>query len=276
MAIANYFYNQLTRKYVAIFGTYFNQLTIKRQDRTGAQIQEMIVPISYAPWQKILSRITQDPDLNKKSAITLPRLSFELNGMSYDGERKISSTKKLVKTDVNPDTRSRNFIYVGTPYNLEFSLYVMAKYSEDAVQIAEQILPFFSPELTTTATLMDGYVPIDVPLILTGVTNEEMYEGEYTERRSVLWTFNFTMKAWYFGPDRTRKVIKFTQSNVATSVPADLNSANNTFNEALVVRPGLTANNEPTTDLTETIDFQDIDFDDNWQSFDYVVEDPNN
>ena len=276
MAIANYFYNEIMRKYVAIFGTYFNQLKVERKDRNGNKIQEIIVPISYAPWQKILSRIEQDANLNRKSAINLPRMAFEITGITFDGERKIGQTKKIVKSDVNVDTGSRNFMYVGTPYNIEFSLYIMAKYSEDATILAEQIIPFFNPDFTSTVNLINGFEPVDIPLILNNITNEELYEGEYTERKSVLWTFNFTMKGWFFGPDRTRKVIKFMQTNVATTIPEDLNSANNVFNEAVIVRPGLTANNEPTTDLDQTIDFQDIDFDDNWASFDYVEENPTN
>ena len=125
MAIANYFYNATTRKYVALFGTYFNQLKVMRVDNNQVTQQEMIVPISYAPFQKILARLEQNPDLKRKSAINLPRMSFELTGMTYDGERKISPITKIRKTVVDEAGGNRRFVYAGAPYNLDFSLYIL-------------------------------------------------------------------------------------------------------------------------------------------------------
>lgn len=263
MAIANYFHNQTTRKYVALFGTYFNQLKIQRLDGQGSLIADMIVPISYAPWQKILARIDQDPELNRKQAISLPRMSFEMTSMSYDGERKISPIQKIRKNVADSSTGQRSFLYAGTPYNLEFSLYIMTKYNEDATKIVEQILPFFNPEFTSTVRLIDDMDPIDVPLILNGVTNEELYEGEFSERKSILWTLNFTMKAWYYGPQKEKKVIKFIDTRFATDT-----LANTQFEEQQTIQPGLTANGEPTTSANDSIDYTDIEFDDNW---DYII-----
>lgn len=271
MAIANHFYNELTRKYVAIFGTYFNQLKIVRNNIGGVAVQEMIVPISYAPFQKILARVTQDPNF-KAQAITLPRMSFEINSLNYDPERKLNPTRKVLKSTVNEVTGSRNYLWVPSPYNLNFSLYIMSQYSEDAVKIVEQILPFFNPEFTSTVKLIDDLEPIDIPLILTDVQNEELYEGDFLTRKSTLWTLNFTMKAWYFGPDRERNVIKFVQTNVKESIPTTPVDANTVFNNAVVVQPGSTSENVATTDLTQTIAFSDIDFDDNWAPIDYLAD----
>ena len=272
MAIANHFYNQLTRKYVALFGTYFNQLKIKRKDNAGDVVQEMIVPISYAPHQKILARLNQDPDF-KAQAITLPRMSFEINAMFYDGERKLAPTRRVLQTVANETTGSRNYFWVPAPYNIQFSLNIMASYAEDAVKIVEQIIPVFNPEFTSTVKLIPDLDPLDIPLVLNDIQNEEIYEGDFLERRAIMWTLNFTMKAWYFGPNKERQVIKFIQTNVASTVPAS--DANNTFDSAVVLQPGMTANNEPTTDPDLTIDFNDIDFDDNWATVSFV-DDPNN
>lgn len=272
MAIANHFYNQLTRKYVALFGTYFNQIKIKRKDNTGNVVQEMIVPISYAPHQKILARVNQDPNLNAQ-AITLPRMSFEINAMFYDGERKLSPTRKLIRNAVNEETGSRNYLWVPSPYNIQFSLYIMATYAEDAVKVVEQIIPFFNPEYTSTVKLIPDLDPLDIPLVLNDIQNEELYEGDFTERRTIMWTLNFTMRAWYFGPDRERQVIKFIQTNVSETVPENgFVGANTNFESAVVIQPGLTANNEPTTDPDLTINFSDIDFDDNYAVIDYVTD----
>lgn len=260
MAIANYFYNATTRKYVALFGTYFNQLTVERIDNNQVLQQRMIVPISYAPYQKILSRIQQAPDLNTtKSAINLPRMSFEITNMQYDGERKISPITKIRKTVVDEALGGRKFVYAGAPYNLDFSLYIMAKYQEDAVKLLEQIIPFFQPDFTSTVRLIPGIEPIDIPLILNSVSMDEIYEGSYDERQSILYTLTFTMKAWYFGPEKQKSIIKFVDVRYATDT-----ALNSPFEENYTVQPGMTANNEPTTNQDLSIDYSLIDFDDNW------------
>jgi len=246
----------------------FNKMVITRDDLNGVETQKMVVPISYGPWQKFLSRIVQDPELAKKSSITLPRMSFEMTNMVYDGARKISSTQKVRKENKQEDGGSRSYVWSAAPYNIDFSLYIMTKHSEDAVKIVEQILPFFMPEWTTSVKMIDELDPIDIPLILNGVTNEDLYEGAYEERRSVLWTLNFTMKAWYFGPERERKVIKFIDSRMHTSV-----DTNSLPEEAVIIQPGLTSNGTPTTDINETIPYQQIEFDDDWGIVTYIEDD---
>lgn len=268
MAFVNHFYNATTRKYIAVFGTLFNKISIARDDLDGNRVQFMTVPISYGPWQKFLSRITQDPNLDKKSAISLPRMSFEITNMSYDGARKIGSVQKLRKLDAPETDQSRSFSWSAAPYNIDFSLFIMTKYSEDATKIIEQIIPFFKPEWTTTVNLIDGLDSFDIPLILNGITNEELYEGTYEERRAILWTLNFTMKCWYFGPEKRRRVIKFVDVDVYGDTKADA-----VVQEKINVLPGLTANNEPTTDINETIPYQDIEFDDDWGLINLIITD---
>lgn len=253
MAIANYFYNQTTRKYVALFGTIFNQLKIERRDNTGNVTQSIIVPLSYAPFQKILSRATQDPDLlnSTRSAISLPRMSFEITNIAYDPSRKIASTRKMRK-DAKAETQSsRNFVYSSVPYNVDFSLYIMTKYSEDATQLMEQIVPFFTPDWTMTAKMIPDLDPLDIPIILNSVTTEELYEGDYIERQTILYTLTFTLKGWYFGPEKQRKVIKFIDMQYATTT-----EANAQFEETVDVYPVIVANTG--------IGWADVQFDDTW------------
>lgn len=259
MAFVNYFYNSTTRKYIALFGTLFNKISIARDDLAGTQQQFATVPVAYGPWQKFLSRISQDPELNRGYSIALPRMSFEITNMVYDGTRKVPSVNKIRKELKAESDSSRSYVWSASPYNIDFSLYIMTKYSEDGVKIVEQILPFFKPEWTTTVKLIDDLDPIDIPLILNGVTNEELYEGSYEERKSVLWTLNFTMRAWYFGPERERKVIKFIDNHMFTDTATDAE-----VQEKVQVYPGLTANGQPTTDANNTINYQNIEFDDDW------------
>jgi len=276
MAIANYFYNSTIRKYVALFGTYFNQLEVRRTSTDGTLNQRQIVPISYGPYQKILVRLDQDPAIlggasldaegnvaaGQPYAMTLPRMAFELTSFEYDAERKVAPTRKLRKTAVDEANGNRRFVYSGTPYNMGFSLYIMAKYNEDAVKLLEQILPFFNPEFTSTVRLIDGLEPMDIPLILSSVSSEDVYEDAFTTRRSIVYTLNFTMKGWFFGPEKDKNTIRFIDTRYATDT-----LANTAFEEFQTIQPGMTANNEPTTDITQTVDYSLIEFDDNW---DYV------
>lgn len=244
MAIANYFYNSTTRKYVAVFGTLFNQLKIQRQDNAGVTKKDMIVPLSYAPFQKILARATQDPDLinSRRPAMTLPRMSFEMTSLAYDSTRKIGSTQKLIKRNKDETDDGRDFIYSPVPYNLEFSLYIMTKYAEDATKIMEQILPFFTPDFTVSAQMIPDIDPIDIPIVMTSVTTEDLYEGTFEERRAILYTLTFTLKGWFFGPEKRKQVIKFVDVDMFNGTATD-----SPFIEGLDIRPGLSANGEPIT-----------------------------
>jgi len=279
MALANYFYNSSIRKYVALFGTYFNQLEVRRTSTDGTLNQRQIVPISYAPYQKILARLEQDPILQggasfdadgnpaagQPYALTLPRMSFELTNFAYDAERKVSPTRKVRKTVIDEVNGGRRFVYAGTPYNMGFSLYIMAKYNEDAVKLLEQILPFFNPDHTSTVKLIPGLEAMDIPLILQDVSAQDVYEGGFETRRAIVYTLNFTMKGWFFGPEKDREVIRFIDTRYATDTLTDT-----PFEEFQTFQPGMTANNTPTSDVSLTVDYSLIDFDDNWDNIEII------
>jgi hypothetical protein len=195
-------------------------------------------------------------------------MSFEITNMTYDGARKIPSKQKIQKNLGETDSQ-KSYVWTATPYNLDFSLYIMTKYSEDATKIVEQIIPFFKPEWTATVKLINDLDPIDIPIILNGITNEDLYEGGFEERRSVLWTLNFTMKGWYFGPEREKKIIKFIDTDIWTSMDASSDPS-----EGVNVYPGLTANNVPTTDPDLTIPYEEIQFDDDWGIIRVITSNP--
>ena len=262
----NTYYNQTTRRYVAVFGTLFNDITISRQDNSGTTIQTMKVPVNYGPMQKFLSKLEQDPNL-RAPAITLPRITFEITGMTYDGERTLTSLTRHRKASAT-DNNSYNTQFSPTPYNIEFQLNIMTKYTEDGSKILEQIIPFFKPEFTPTVKLIDDLdMYFDIPVVLNSVATEDTYEGSYEERRALIWTLNFTMKAYFFGPVVTKKVIKFTE--IGTYNGLTENTAGNIALENVTVQPGLTANGTPTTDINETVAYDEINNLDDW---DYVVQ----
>lgn len=266
MTIVNHFYNQTTRRYIALFGSLFNKLSITREDENGAEVQRMVVPIAYGPFQKFLARITQDPDLNSPSAIRLPRMSFEIISMSYDGMRKVSSIQRLMN---NPGLdNSRNYLYSPAPYNLEFNLYIMTKYAEDGTKIMEQVLPYFKPEYTFTAHIIDNLPAIDLPLVLNSISVEDIYDGDFETRRALMWTLSFTLKGYYFGPTRESKVIKFADARIYPRTETDAE-----YTQRITVQPGLTANGEPTTNINQTIPYADIEENDDWDFITIIEED---
>jgi hypothetical protein len=268
MAIANYFYNATTKKYIALFGSIFNKISIARNSiGTGEEIQRMVVPISYGPYQKFLARVNQDPDLNRKTAISLPRMSFEMTKFEYDGSRKINSIKKIKSSNIT-DSNSANFQYSPAPYDIEFSLYIMTSNAEDGTQILEQIIPFFKPEWTTTVKLMDNLEPIDIPLVLQTVDIQDLYENKFETRRALLLILTFKMKCWYFGPDRQKKVIKFIDTKFYSNLDKNSNIVS-----TLNIQPGLTPEGLPTAILSETIPYTEIQEDDDWGIIITITED---
>lgn len=254
------FYNQTTRRYVAIFGTLFNNISIQRFDNNDTLVQSMKVPLNYGPMQKFLSKIEQDPDLTA-AAITLPRMSFEITSIRYDGARKLSN---MIRTKVASDeAHSVNTQFAPSPYDIEFQLNIMVKYAEDGLKIVEQILPYFKPEFTVSAKMMDGSTDVtDIPIVLNNISNEDTYENSYDERRAVIWTLSFTLKGYYYGPVSKRKIIQFANTSIYSSMTATKQAVD------LTVQPGLTANGAPTTNIAQTIPYQQIAIDDDWA---YIV-----
>lgn len=218
----NKFYHETTRRYVALFGTLFNDIKIDRKNNSGQVVQSMKVPIHYAPMQKILARIEQDPGLNNPAAMTLPRMSFEITNMNFAADRKLTSltkNSKVLAGDSASDTKISQF--VPAPYDLEFQLNVMTKHTEDGLKIIEQIMPFFKPDFTASVKLVDELeMYFDVPIIMNNITMSDEYEGDFTTRRTLNWTLNFTVKAYYFGPVSNKRTIKFVEARTYEDLPS--------------------------------------------------------
>ena len=220
-------YHELIRKTIVAFGTLFNDLYIYRRSSTGKINQKMKVPLAYGPKQKFLARIDQDStrgaDNVKTTALTLPRIGFELTGLTYDPGRKLNRIQKFKKVK-GADSKSLSNVYMPVPYNVSFTLFTMAKNSEDALQIVEQILPMFQPDYTVSLNVMPQLdIVRDVPIILNDVTYEDSYDGAFTERRVLMYTLAFTAKMYLYGPVTSTSVIKqvqvdqFTNTNTTTA-----------------------------------------------------------
>lgn len=208
--LGTYYYHQIIRKTVVSFGTLFNNIYIRHKDSDGDSISEMKVPLAYGPIQKFLARIEQQPELNKPIAMTLPRMSFEMTSIQYDATRKSGVTQTFKAC--GPDNVKKVFLPV--PYNIGFQLNLMCKLQDDALQVVEQVLPYFQPSFNMTIDLIDSIgEKRDIPIVLDSVTFTDDYEGDFSTRRILIYTFNFTAKISLFGPisDSTDGLIRKVQ-----------------------------------------------------------------
>ena len=253
------FYHGLIRKYVTLFGTLFNDVYINIPDESDInEIRTIKVPVSYGPREKVLARVTADPNLNRMPSIVLPRMSFEMGTISYAPERKLNTVGKRHARD--PESASKlKYVYNPVPYDISFTLSIIVKNAEDGTRIVEQILPFFTPEWTTTVELIpDMDIIVDVPLVLNSINVEDDYEGEYDKRRSIIWTLGFTMKAYMYGPIRKSGVVKFANTNFYSAITS------NTLLTSVDIRPGLTANGTPTANSAESVGITYINAEDDY------------
>ena len=220
-------YHELIRKTIVAFGTLFNDMYIYRKSSTGKVTQKMKVPLAYGPKQKFLTRIDQDSARTAATpvttALTLPRIGFELVGLTYDPTRKLNRVQKFKKVK-GADSKSLQNSYMPVPYNVGFTLFTMAKNSEDALQIIEQILPMFQPDYTVALNVMPTLgIVRDVPIVLNDVTYEDSYDGAFTDRRVLMYTLTFTAKMYLYGPVTSTGVIKqvqvdqYTDTNISTA-----------------------------------------------------------
>lgn len=267
------FYFSTIRKMVIYFGTIFNDLKITRTNAEGDVVATLKVPLSYAPKDKMLARVDADPEIQKQTAIYLPRMSFEMTGLAYDGARKLNTVSRQVVKD-NSNANKLKAQYNPVPYNFDFNLYVYVKNAEDGTKIIEQILPFFTPDWTATVNLIpEMNVAMDIPIILNSLSMEDTYDGSFEERRAIIWTLNFVVKGWIYGPVVSKPIIKI--ANTQFFVPSGGSQANVAASVGetdvigrVTVKPGLDANGNPTSDANVSISYSSIEVDDD---FGYVI-----
>lgn len=193
------YYHQTIRKYVILFGTLFNDISVQKRNSAGQLVSTQKVPIAYGPKQKFITRIGQDPSVNRKVAIQLPRMGFEMTSITYDPTRKLNTMGQRVNKIYTNGVPSIKKMYNPVPYIFSFSLFIFVDNAEDGTQILEQILPFFTPEFTTTINVLTEMdLKLDVPLIINSVANEDVYDGDFATRRTIIWTLDFTLKGYIY------------------------------------------------------------------------------
>jgi hypothetical protein len=256
-----HFYHEAIKRAVSVFGTMFNEIDIQR-DVDGSATQNVRVPLSYGPKQKFIARLDSAADLmdNTKSrvAMTLPRIAFDITGLTYDAERKLGKLKQYKLHDSSDNTVLRTQ-FAPVPYNINFGLYILSKNTEDALQIVEQILPFFTPDFTVTMTTVPGTnEKRDVPIILSDVSYTDEYEGDFQSRRVITWNLNFEMKTYLYGSISSSEIIRDVRARTYISDDGQVDSTAGRQSEIKQV-PNPTGASPETSPLniTETINFFD-------------------
>jgi hypothetical protein len=249
------------RKYIIIFGTVFNDIYINRLSATNEVLQTLKVPLTYGPKEKVLARLDQNPQMDNQVGIVLPRISFEMSTLEYDSTRKLNTLNKLTKQSATAGTDDEvKYQYQPVPYDMQFEMNILVKNAEDGTRIVEQIVPYFTPDFTVSVNLVpevDG--PRDIPIILNSITSQDQYEGSFEQRRALIWTLNFTMKGYLYGPTKKSKLIKLAETTFR--LPEDVATGNttNTSNTIVVAsRPGLTANGTATSNVAASIPYDEI------------------
>lgn len=215
-----HFYHQRVRKSVAVFGSLFNDIYVIRKNSSGQVISQQKVPLSYAPKRDFIDRISRmnaGEDYERTVAVKLPRMSFEILAMQYDPQRQLPKINNRIKPLTSGNSQSsRTKLYNAVPYSITFQLNAFAQSQDDALQIVEQILPYFNPQYSVSMYPLSDLPSLkdDVPIILTGVTFQDDFEGPLEQRRTIIYTMDFEMKIAFYGPLNTGPIIRQTDTQI--------------------------------------------------------------
>jgi hypothetical protein len=250
------FRNDSIKKYIAVFGSLFNDIQIERLDTTTSLWNQVKVPLAYGPRDKLIAEAHKVfGDATQEIALISPRIGFEMVAIQYAAQRKKNTYDEIKLSETS-------YVYNTVPYDITFEVTVLAKTNTEGCRIVEQILPFFVPSINITMFPFEGFPTIsrDIKVTLQGSPrSQDNYEGDPDTRRSVMWTLDFTMQAYLYGPVHTSSIIKRIDLNYSV-----LNDRSDTAKESESLFPGLTANNTPTSNTAISIPYANINAGDNW------------
>ena len=232
-----HFYNEGMRRLTIAFGQIFNNIVVQTKDANGSVVKRFTVPLAYAPKEKFIVRLTQQPDLlDKQFATVLPRMGFEISGIEYDPSRKLNKLQKFRKpktTGTATDKEKKmDFNYTPVPYNITYKLFIFTATAENGLQIVEQIVPYFQPDYTVSINMVpDLGIKRDVPIIIGDIQYEDSYDGNFETRRAVIYTMTFTAKTYLYGPATAGGIVRKVQSDLGTD------SVSKAREERIVITP---------------------------------------
>jgi len=261
------FYYETIRKYIVYFGTLMNDIHITREDSSGNVVSHLKIPLTYAPKDKMIARTQADPTLDRPVGIVLPRMSFEVTSLNYDSSRKVNTIGRVTRKE-DDDPNIHKYLYNAVPYDFNFTLWAYVKNAEDGTKIVEQILPYFTPEWNATLNLIPEMdIVTDTPIFIKNVGSEDVYEGNFDERRVLIWTLDFVLKGQLWGPVCKSPIIKFANINFYNATSnGDIEDVVGEIDpiSRITVQPGLDANGNPTTNAAASISRDLIEVEDDW------------
>ena len=211
---SGHFYHEHIKRAVAVFGTLFNNMSVVKKNGSGNVISTIKVPLAYGPRQKFLARIQDEKYLtDPKLAIRLPRMSFEIVSMSYDTNTKLQ--KGVTRTLASSDPTKKQTILNPVGYRMGLQLNIMTKNQDEALQLLEQIVPFFQPEYTVTVKEVQNNFKSDMPFVLQSVTMSDDYEGDFLSRRAIIYTLEFETRVRFYGPLADKGIIRRVDATFA-------------------------------------------------------------
>lgn len=211
------FYNETIRKTVVAFGSLFDEIFVVRKDSDGNVSKRIMVPISYAAKEKFIRMFNEFPLTKGQTdsagiASILPRMGFNITSINYDPARKRNTVVKRYKNSSQLNKVDTQFSEV--PYSIGFQLTIATRTMDDALQIVEQIVPYFTPEFTVTANFSEFNTKVDIPITIQAVNPEIDFEGDTSTQRSVIFTIDFVALSYVFSPVKTQGYI--TNTDVTT------------------------------------------------------------
>ena len=254
------YYFGSSRKYIALFGSLFNDIIIDRVDNSDNTLQTLKVPLSYGPKDRYLARLKENPDLQRQINQILPRMSFEIKSIEYDPTRKLNSVGKNRKSAAD-QASPISYQFNPVPYNFNIDLAILARNPDDGLRILEQILPFFKPEWTTQINLIpEMNIHMDIPIVLKSVQYEDTFVSNFNDRQAIIWDLNFVLKGYLYGPVSSAGIIKEVDVNfyVPTTNTAAEGVSVTSIAEYVQVTPGLDGNGAPTSNASISIPVSQI------------------
>jgi len=252
----DYFYNEILRSSIIAFGSLFNNIEVQHQNDKDQTVSTIQVPIAYGPTQKFLARMEQEANLNRPIQITLPRMSFEFTSLQYDPERKTTKNQNFITT--TPDGSQIKRVYSPVPYNMGFTLSIYTKLNDDMLQIIEQILPYFQPHYNLSVKFLGNLNEVrDVPVNLDSIQMSDDYEGNFDTRRALIYTLNFTLKTYLYGPvtDITGDIIKKVTIGYVAGSTGDNGVYTRDLSYTVTPRATKDYDNSLISNLAEDVDF---------------------
>ncbi len=205
----NHFYHHNIWKHFVVFADLFSDMEVYvyNKERTKA-VGIKKVPVIMAPKEKVISTLAVNGSDKPQSDNQLPKISIFWNSMDPDiearGRGMTTERKLLVETTVNDEGKTtKREVYKDlqtVPYKMGIDVTIWTKYLDESVQLLENILPFFTPDLPLS--LFERAVGTERKIMARLVSVSQNIVGDLNEpdRRVIQYVLSFTLECNLYRP----------------------------------------------------------------------------